>query len=245
MKVMTRQLADGVYAIVLEDMMSWDVTSYANLYVIKRDGKIILIDAGAKSYSSLVRDELAQLGIVPEAVTHVIMTHGHWDHVGGAGAFTAAKKWIHALDKPMLPQLIAGVTTAFSATDSPQRFCVPDLPDLDIIHVNTHTPGSCAVFDRVSGALFIGDFFCYFGEALPEGELVCYSETSRRGSCQYVAEQARSGSWEAVHFLKGLQRLLALPARFFCTGHGVILQDDIQAFLQDMYEAGRQAEHTR
>jgi hypothetical protein len=36
----------------------------------------------------------------------------------------------------------------------------------------------------------------------------------------------------------GLSRLLEFQPEFFCTGHGVIVQKDIQDFLKGMWQSG-------
>jgi glyoxylase-like metal-dependent hydrolase (beta-lactamase superfamily II) len=65
--------------------------------VLRRNGRIILVDAGvgdkeSEKFRSIyavdhsryrLTDELRSLGIEPEAVTDVVLTHLHFDHVGG------------------------------------------------------------------------------------------------------------------------------------------------------------------
>jgi glyoxylase-like metal-dependent hydrolase (beta-lactamase superfamily II) len=58
-----------------------------NNFVIRRDGKIILIDAGAGNTMQPTLGQLPQnlrsAGIEPAAVTHIVMTHMHPDHANG------------------------------------------------------------------------------------------------------------------------------------------------------------------
>ena len=58
-----------------------------NNFLIQRDGKIILIDAGAGNTMQptlgKLPDNLRAAGIEPAAVTHIIMTHLHPDHANG------------------------------------------------------------------------------------------------------------------------------------------------------------------
>ena len=58
-----------------------------NNFVIRRDGKIILIDAGAGNTMQPTLGKLPQnlrgAGIEPAAVTHIVMTHLHPDHANG------------------------------------------------------------------------------------------------------------------------------------------------------------------
>jgi N-acyl homoserine lactone hydrolase len=77
-------------------------------YLIRGDGATILVDtgmsrevlAGAVDFGGRMRpietdgayvvDRLAELGVRPADVTHVVATHFHFDHAGGLGDFTQA-----------------------------------------------------------------------------------------------------------------------------------------------------------
>ena len=58
-----------------------------NNFLIRRDGKIILIDAGAGNTMQPTLGKLPQnlraAGIEPSAVSHIVMTHLHPDHANG------------------------------------------------------------------------------------------------------------------------------------------------------------------
>ncbi|CUH96503.1 hypothetical protein P22_2593 [Propionispora sp. 2/2-37] len=241
MNYILSQLTEGTYAVVVDDAHSWGVPSYANIYVIKRGEKVILIDAGAREYRSIMLEALVKIGVDPAAVGYLLLTHGHWDHAAGSEMFSKARKFIHSKDLALLEPALAANFTPFSPGTAEHRMRqLADLPEIDIVHVNTHTPGSVVFFDRESKILYMGDFFCFFGEPLPEGRLISNSEVSRRGASQYVAGQAARGGEEFERFMKGLSRLLDFEPEFFCTGHGVILQGDIQGYLQSLWQSGRQ-----
>lgn len=240
MNYVLSQLAEGIYAIVVEDAHSWGVPSYANVYVIKRKGKTILIDAGAREYRGIMLEALSNIGINPAEVNYLLLTHGHWDHAAGSELFLKSKKFIHSEDLLLLEPGLAADFASFSpGTEENRMQQLADLPEIDIVHVNTHTPGSVVFFDRESKIIFMGDFFCFFGEPLPEGKLISNSEISRQGASEYVAGQAERGGEEFERFMKGLHKLLAFQPEFFCTGHGVILQGDIQSYLQSLWQSGR------
>jgi glyoxylase-like metal-dependent hydrolase (beta-lactamase superfamily II) len=67
-------------------------------------GKAVLVDAGFYRPNTLKRRDLAdyirpdralaRLGIRPEEVTDVIITHMHWDHAEGVDLFPKAQIWI-------------------------------------------------------------------------------------------------------------------------------------------------------
>jgi len=74
------------------------------MWLIQGGGRNILLDAGFYherffkdwSVSSFVRpsDALAGLGVKPEDVTDIIVSHMHWDHADGVDLFKSARIWI-------------------------------------------------------------------------------------------------------------------------------------------------------
>ena len=76
------------------------------LWVLKgTDGRTVVVDSGFyrpklleqwKSIADYARPDKAieRLGIKPEDVTDVVITHMHWDHADGADLFPKAKVWI-------------------------------------------------------------------------------------------------------------------------------------------------------
>jgi glyoxylase-like metal-dependent hydrolase (beta-lactamase superfamily II) len=228
-----------VCAIAIEDKKSWGAPTWVNLYVLRRGEQTLLIDAGMNQYKAEIQKAFIQIGIEPGSVTHILITHGHRDHVEGVGLFPQAKKFCHAADLPMIARTLRSQFLPYAVVTSGEDLAVQTIQDLDIIHVNTHSPGSVVLYDPISKTMFAGDFFCFWGEPLPGGELVSYSTQTREESCQYVAEQAADGGLEFDNFMAGLKKLLPYHPEFFCTGHGVILQGDIHGFLRDLYDSGK------
>jgi glyoxylase-like metal-dependent hydrolase (beta-lactamase superfamily II) len=121
-----------------------------------------VIDPGAEPdriLTALARDKLT--------VTHVINTHGHFDHVGANRSVkevTGAELLIHRLDAPMLAHG-ARQAAAFglSAEDSPAPDRLLEEGDtiavgqltLRVIHTPGHTPGGISLL--TAGVLFVGD----------------------------------------------------------------------------------------
>lgn len=67
------------------------------------NGKIILVDAGyinddhPKGYTS-PDSVLKKININPQDVTDIILTHPHWDHIGGISLFPNAMVWMQEAD---------------------------------------------------------------------------------------------------------------------------------------------------
>ncbi|GMA52436.1 hypothetical protein GCM10025857_37930 [Alicyclobacillus contaminans] len=70
-----------------------------NAFVVKSADAVVLVDCGLNHQPT--RDALvaglAQLGVRPEDVTAVVLTHGHVDHVGAASLFQEKDVPIYAL----------------------------------------------------------------------------------------------------------------------------------------------------
>src|SRR2546421_5257549 len=75
------------------------------IWVLKgADGRIALVDSGfhreqyfrqftVKDYVK-PSEALAPLGITPDTVTDIFLSHMHWDHAGGLDLFPSARVWI-------------------------------------------------------------------------------------------------------------------------------------------------------
>jgi glyoxylase-like metal-dependent hydrolase (beta-lactamase superfamily II) len=96
---------------------------------------------------------LSQLGWTPRDVTDVIVTHTHWDHVGGLSLFSHARLWIskEALrgipaKGPGLPGLVrdARRDKRLEAMESLQKV----LPGVLVVTTGLHAPGSSYVVVR-------------------------------------------------------------------------------------------------
>ena len=57
--------------------------SSVNVFLIRREGKTMLVDAGHDPSRGSLRGKLLRAGISPETVSDIFITHIHPDHVGG------------------------------------------------------------------------------------------------------------------------------------------------------------------
>lgn len=85
-------------------------------YVLKSEG-VIAVDAGAPGKGKQFAQGLERVSIKPKDVQLVVITHGHWDHIGSAKAIkdiTGAKIAMHRREANWLEQslkpLPSGVT---------------------------------------------------------------------------------------------------------------------------------------
>jgi hydroxyacylglutathione hydrolase len=73
-------------------------------YLIRSEGSI-LIDAGAPNKAKGIVKALERLAVQPEEIQLIVLTHGHWDHIGSAKEIkeiTGAKIAMHQAEKDWL-----------------------------------------------------------------------------------------------------------------------------------------------
>jgi glyoxylase-like metal-dependent hydrolase (beta-lactamase superfamily II) len=136
----------------------------ANCYIVGCDEtlKAAIIDPGDEA--GRILQAVADSNL---SVTHIVNTHGHFDHVSAnkdIHAATNAPILIHALDAPMLAKIAASAANwGLSAEDSPPPDRNIDEGDtievgniiLKVIHTPGHTPGGISLF--ADGHVFVGD----------------------------------------------------------------------------------------
>lgn len=135
-----------------------------NCYLVADDsGSAALIDPGGQAEDILARAEKEALNI-----THILLTHAHFDHMLAAEEVikaTGAKLCVYADDQSALTDPVKNLT-AFFAPDRPVELTADrvlregdsvQIGDLHftVLHTPGHTPGSCCYL--CEDALFSGD----------------------------------------------------------------------------------------
>ena len=154
-----------------------------NIFFIKTNHGYILVDSGIPGQEKRIRYAFSKLGINPRSVTHIILTHGHLDHIGClayARELTGAKVICH---RSIANKLTAGEyeeavprSAFWKIFNGPVSWLLrsrlrPVTPDVlfdeelsldefgvrgNIIHTPGHSPGSCSVILE-NGEALIGD----------------------------------------------------------------------------------------
>ncbi|MFC1987578.1 MBL fold metallo-hydrolase [Chloroflexota bacterium] len=77
----TKEVAENIYMI---DNHLYSIPKFGSVYLINEERKA-LIDTGPTTSNSVVLDGIRHLGVRPEDINYIIVTHIHLDHAGGAG----------------------------------------------------------------------------------------------------------------------------------------------------------------
>ena len=158
----------------------------ANVYLIEHEDELTLVDAGFPGKEAALFSAIRGLGRSPDQLKHLILTHGHPDHIGSAAAIvreTGARTYMHPLDsalaetggpfRPMAPapgllrqfmcrtlydhnERVAPVAIDHPLTDAET---LPFAGGIDVIHVPGHCAGQVALLWRPGRMLFAADAF--------------------------------------------------------------------------------------
>jgi glyoxylase-like metal-dependent hydrolase (beta-lactamase superfamily II) len=160
-------------------------------HLLVDDAGACLIDTGLYGEVRGLRRRLHRLGLAPQAVQAVLLTHGHLDHAGnlspicrwtGAPAFAHQKEELHvrgaypyqgvsrwcgrleAFGRAVLRYRAAPLAGHFEDGD-----LLPYWGGLRVVHLPGHTEGHCGFYSERHDLLFAGDLFAsyFFNLNLP------------------------------------------------------------------------------
>jgi glyoxylase-like metal-dependent hydrolase (beta-lactamase superfamily II) len=199
-------IAEGVYLIGGPNISRSDD---AAVFMIDFNGELVMIDAGAGRSSRILQRNIEEEGLNPKAISTLILTHCHIDHVGSAPYFRdnfGCKIVIHDLDADAVEEGDSVRTaanwyeTSFPPTKMDQRLKGDHEilrfaeQELHCLHTPGHTPGSISVYlDRGGKRILFGQdihgpFMSSFGSNIE-------------------------------HWKQSMNKLLALQADILCEGH--------------------------
>jgi len=160
-----------------------DFTTNCWVYPLDSSGECAVIDPGGEGGRIIAF--LNQLQLVPK---YILLTHGHFDHIGAvpalAAQFTggapkdALEIAIHAADAEYLgpdayaahSRSIMAITGNTAYIDAlwedmpPPNRCLAEgdtIGPFRVLHLPGHTPGSIGLWDEQAGVLFSGDTLFY------------------------------------------------------------------------------------
>jgi len=218
------QIAPGVFMVGGPDLTD---PRDCLCYLVTGDQARVLVDCGAGPSAEKVLELCHQAAGAPP--THLLVTHAHIDHCGGAQAvreMAGAKVMIHPQDSQVLAQGLAGPSAADwyglklrpaepdLLVDDGWELGLGDERCLCIIHTPGHTPGSVAAYCPCGGArvLFGQDIHGPFSPAF--------------------------GS-DITTWRRSMARLLELKAEVLAEGHYGVFRPaaEVNAFIQSQLDA--------
>lgn len=176
-----KQLADGLHVI----------SGLVHVYVIEGPDGLVVLDSGFPGSLRKIERELGVIGRSSKDVRHILLSHAHPDHIGGAAALkreTGAKVWAHPVDAPIM-EAGRGFRPVYATPGLPNKIItklllgriksvdpvkvdgylndgdhLPFLPDAQVIHSPGHAAGQVAIlWQRHGGVLFTADTCVNFG----------------------------------------------------------------------------------
>ena len=148
-------------------------THSTNVFLIKANGRNILVDTG---FGTTIFEKMAKIGVQPDQVDAVLMTHLHGDHIGGlakdgAALLPNATLYVSTLEREYFTEIQVndGAVAALAAYGNKVVSFDPGelgatlsaiIPGISPIAAYGHTPGHTAylVEDGKDTLLIAGDF---------------------------------------------------------------------------------------
>jgi glyoxylase-like metal-dependent hydrolase (beta-lactamase superfamily II) len=163
--------------------------------------EVALIDAGNDPAGKAVLAELARRHLGPEAVTAILLTHGHADHTAAIRLFGKAQ--VMALEPDvalvegtvgahgpltrLMPVKPTGVKVARALHDG-DTIMLGDFP-VHVYAVPGHTQGSAAYL--VDGVLFLGDAADMYSDGTMKGSAWIFTDDQAQDRASLVALDQR------------------------------------------------------
>jgi len=175
----TLAVAPGITAI---DTMMLGQRLVTSAYLVDAE-EPALVETGPATSAAAVRAGLASLGVAPDDLAHIVVTHIHLDHAGGvgtiAGEFPRSTVWVHERGAPHLAdpsRLVASTERTYGAEQARRYFgAVEPTPrdrlravdegneielgrrTLFVLYTPGHASHHIALADSETGAVFTGD----------------------------------------------------------------------------------------
>jgi len=223
-----KKIVEGIYLVGDSEMTD---SRDCSVYVIDA-GELVLIDAGAGASADKIIANIEKLGLDPEKISTLILTHCHIDHVGGAFEFRkrfGARIIMHQKDAEIVERGDNRMTAAYwygvnfaplpvdlKITVEEERIKIGE-QEIVCIHTPGHSPGSISVY------LDKNDKRILFGQDIHGPFLADFG--------------ADISLWR-----KSMKKLLALKADILCEGHFGVYEpsekvtDYIERYLEEYDE---------
>lgn len=144
----------------------------------------VMIDTGMIGEPFLIRRKVRKLGLSPDSIKAILLTHGHLDHAGNLAwlkDWSGAKIFAHQDERPHINGTYPyeGITKWCGRLEALGRFIfgyrarmidqfltdgqtLPFWGGLQVLHLPGHTRGHCGFYSTKHNLLFSGDMFASY-----------------------------------------------------------------------------------
>jgi len=216
-------------------------TLMVNVYLVKTESGWVLVDAGLRGYDRTIRSAAESFIGSTRAPEAIVLTHGHFDHVGSLEALLEhwqVPVYAHRLERPYLngesayppaDPLTGGGSMALLSRlyprgplDISQRLnvlpddgSVPMMPGWRWMLTSGHTAGHVSLFRERDAVLIAGDAVVTTKQ---ESALAVMAQREEmHGPPAYFTQD-----WQAS--AESVRKLAALEPDVLATGHGVVMR---------------------
>ena len=135
-------------------MLGPDPVSFeVRCFVVADAGGVVLVDTGTPGSGEAIGRALVNLDAAWANVTDIVLSHKHFDHVGGLAEVSErasrATIWAGAQDAPEISTIDGRVVQAVTEGDR--------VGELRVMHTPGHTAGHISLLHEAASLLFIGD----------------------------------------------------------------------------------------
>ncbi|MEM3506147.1 MAG: MBL fold metallo-hydrolase [Candidatus Bathyarchaeia archaeon] len=127
----------------------------SNIYAIGKND-VTIVDTGSGDISDLISQSLRKIGLDINNVSKVILTHSHFDHVGGLLEILTYTSPIIFIHPSELKFLELPKQARIHGLNENQTIHT-ETRDLKVLHTPGHTYGSICLYDEANSLLFTGD----------------------------------------------------------------------------------------
>ena len=169
-------------------------TGSVNLFIYEKGSDRIAVDSGFGT--SILKRELSLLGIDPNEITSLFLTHSDFDHAGGLPVFQNSAIYLSSREEPMITRRVARkygviynrkISRAYRLLKNNDEVAVGAIK-VKAIETPGHTPGSMSFLVN-DEFLFVGDAFRLIdGKAHPNSPLYCMDTEQQEESIRKLAK---------------------------------------------------------